>query len=572
MIKQLLPLGAFTIIALQGGLAQADTLQFAGVLGNSGEQGSSLVKFGPGDVSGMGVIADEYGSLWDRAGSGTLNRYAADGRLLASYKLPVTAVNRNDDGIVLVSKAVVLRLGKGLYALPVDAPTGTVPQALNVTADMISRSSHNGWLAAAQGKDIFLVNATGEKKPVGKFEGTLRGLEMGPDGVVYPYDYNGVQRLTEGGTATPLGPVPGERPQLLDGYWYGSGWHSTLRRFDAQLKPDPGVVLGGNSGSFIGHVDEQSEIINPRGLAKVGENLFAVSGLTGVLHLLQWSPADSRFLPVRRLGSVQNCLALGLDRDGRVWYHSGNWNWDDGPTAPLRYGIPGGPTFGAAMLDTDAMVAYGQLHRKPAFYYGKLGNEVRQSQTTASKLLTGEAVAVVSSPFRKRRALLVLDKKGAAASVYVDGNGGFQADAGTSMLHTADPVQTWTSLGSLGADSLLAGADGFVLEFERDGDLWQESKRWNSWGDKPAERFGASVHVTADSGRIWVADTARQRVLCFDAATRKLLASYGTTDAAGDTLTTLNTPRIISARGSRAVVFDSANQRLVRLEFRPDAR
>ena len=53
-----------------------------GVLGNSGEQGAGLVRFGEQGARGIGVAVDRFGSLWDRAGKGVLNRYASDGRSL----------------------------------------------------------------------------------------------------------------------------------------------------------------------------------------------------------------------------------------------------------------------------------------------------------------------------------------------------------------------------------------------------------------------------------------------------------------------------------------------------------
>ena len=66
---------------------QAEVIPCDGILGNSGEQGASLVRFEGAVASGMGIVCDRYGSLWDRGGA-ALNRYAVDGRLLASYQLP----------------------------------------------------------------------------------------------------------------------------------------------------------------------------------------------------------------------------------------------------------------------------------------------------------------------------------------------------------------------------------------------------------------------------------------------------------------------------------------------------
>src|SRR4051812_41595275 len=68
--------------------AQAESLTCVGVLGNSGEQGKALVRFGDKPARGIGVMCDRFGALWDRGGAGVLNRYAADGRLLGQYRIP----------------------------------------------------------------------------------------------------------------------------------------------------------------------------------------------------------------------------------------------------------------------------------------------------------------------------------------------------------------------------------------------------------------------------------------------------------------------------------------------------
>ncbi len=168
------------------------------------------------------------------------------------------------------------------------------------------------------------MNSAGEKQPIATLEKNPQGVEIGPNGRVYAMLDWHVHRVVSDSAneLEPFGPAPGERPQVLDGYWYGSGWHSTLRRVGEDFQPSPGVVLGGNSGSFIGHVDEQSEIVNDRGRARLRSDLFAVSGFGGIVHLLEWKPVVKRFEPVRRIGPLPACPAIGLDR--AVVYDSGN--------------------------------------------------------------------------------------------------------------------------------------------------------------------------------------------------------------------------------------------------------
>ena len=56
-------------------------------------------------------------------------------------------------------------------------------------------------------------------------------------------------------------------------------------------------------------------------------------------------------------------------------------------------------------------------------------------------------------------------------------------------------------------------------------------------------------------------------MLCFSQVNDTLLATFGTADKPGDALGLLNAPQAIAAREKRAVVFDSANQRLLKLIF-----
>jgi len=556
---------------------RAEGITCEGILGNSGEQGDTLVRFQGAATSGMGIICDRYGSLWDRAGS-ALNRYAADGRLLASYKLPNASVDRNSDTIALLGDTIVVRLGGQLSTLSIDAASGAEVQPLKIAADKLSFSSHEGWLAASKGMEVFLVNAAGEKKPVVTLKKNPEAVAFGPDGVLYVSLEWNLYRVVAGAAdgIEPAGPQPGERPQFLDGYWYGSGWHSTERRFDKNLKPAPGVVLGGNSGSFIGHVDEQSEIVNGRGLAQLRPDLFAISGFGGIIHLLEWKPVEKRFSPIRRIGGLPACEAIGLDREGRVWCGSGQWNWADGPASPQRLGIPTpDKVFGLTTLDNGSLCGYGFQWGKPSLLSGTLDKELRVRRIESPTALPKEAVAVAVTEIDKRRSLVVLEPGGKAVAVEVNGDGSYKSDIGPVQLTTATPVKAWTSLAAPTKDSLLAAGDGFVIEFARDGRDWKEQRRWNSSGTNGqdgTDTFGPTIRLTSDAGHLWVADTARSRVLCFDQATRKLLGSFGTADAPGDDLTHVNTPTTLAACGDRAVVYDSGNQRLVKLRLITPAR
>ena len=76
------------------------------------------------------------------------------------------------------------------------------------------------------------------------------------------------------------------------------------------------------------------------------------------------------------------------------------------------------------------------------------------------------------------------------------------------------------------------------------------------------------VFIAADEGRLWAADAERHRVVCFNLGTGKPLAVFGICDKAGADLASLDRPQAIAARGRRAVVYDSGNQRLVKLALK----
>jgi hypothetical protein len=541
----------------------ADSIRCVGVLGNSGEQGPTLVRFGDKPASGMGVAHDATGSLWDRAGADRLNRYAVDGRLLASYPLDGSGGPHDKDRLVLIGDILLMKLGNQLFTLRADAASGTAPAPLALAARRLSFNTRDGFAAAASGRSVFLVNPAGETKAAGESGHDVDDLEIGPDGGIFVSNSGKLHRLD--GAAGGSLPSPGNFAQWLDGSWFGSAWHGTLRRFDAGLLPDPGVVLGGASGSFIGYVEGNHELNDCRGLARLRGPLFAASGSEGVMHLLEWRP--QRFTILRRIGAVPSCSALSIDGKSRVWHRAGYWEWNDGPDSPLRHSTPppDEPGFaGAATLPNGVTVSPGIRWGTKVLYSSTDGGPARLSDGVA---LPDGMVACAAFPIDGRQAVWVANSRGEGAAVFVGSEGTHEGPAGDFKLHGAVPIDGLTSLAA-GEGVLYAAVKGEVIEFALKERNWRETGRWNSWGDHAADRFGASIHLACHDGRLWVSDSLRQRVICFDPATRRPLAVIGETDRAGDTLSRLHHPRAIAVRGLLAVVHDSANQRLMRLELK----
>jgi sugar lactone lactonase YvrE len=543
-----------------------------GVLGNSGEQGATLVRFDEQPTRGMGVAYDTFGTLWDRAGKGRLNRYALDGRLLASYRLP----NRDDrsDQLAIAGGQIVLLIGKQIYTVDVNAAADSEAKALKIEAECISSNALKGRLAiAAKDGTISLLDpASGALEKVATVN--LKGLseiELDADANIYIHADGKIHKLAGGKLVTDgwPKPSPGERPQLIDGHWFGHAWHGTIKRFDADLQPAPGVVLGGASGSFIGHLAQNSELSNARGLALINPKLYATSGIGCVLQLASWDPEARKMELIRRLGALPTVSGLGLDKEGNVWCFAGRWEWNDAPDTPLRDCV-NGPEFPgiaqAVMLDSDIMVTPGRLWGKPSIFAGKLDGEIKVYRYEKEFDLQKDPACTAAYKKDGKWILLNVSPKGTAQAHEIAANGEWRANLGAVTLQTASPMKEWTSLAMKG-DTLLAAADGNVIEFARDGVNWKETRRWSSWEGDAASKFGARVWICADAGRLWVSDTERQRVLAFDLASGKSIATFGTTDKAGTSLTDLTRPQVIMARGTRAVVHDSGNQRLMKLRL-----
>jgi hypothetical protein len=553
----------------------AQHISFAGVLGNSGEQGSSLVRFASTPAHGLGLVYDSYGTIWDRAGSGRLNRYALDGRLLASY--PIAPGGSQFDRQTLAHQNVVLLLGGNLYRLSVDAPSGTQPTSLGISADQISSANTNGDIAVLQRNTVKVLNTTNwTLNPVipSLAIGSVYSLGMLDDRSILFRNAQQVSLFRNGTEVTQGWPrkVTPYYLQHIGGFWYGFEYHGTIRRFDEELQPAPGVVLGGKSGSFLGRLDENDDLSLGNGMAVLGDAAAAVSGRYGIVSLLEWNQENQQYQVERRLGSVARCFGLALNDNGSVWFNWGRWNWDDLPAAPILDSIgivdvSGSGTLGQIVpLNDGSFLA--AVQRDSTFTI------VRGMFDWRSQLANGISLppamlnaATVYTQKDGIRIFLLADASGHASAFPIGANNMPQQSAVPVSFHFASPVHQLTTLAMQNDSVMLAAVDGAIAELQLQGNVWQEVHRWNNWGAGEGEHFGSEVYLGTDGRQLWVSDSTRHRVLCFDLQTRKFLGSFGQMDRAGDDLGHLSHPAAIAARLGRAVVFDSDNQRLVKLQF-----
>jgi hypothetical protein len=207
------------------------------------------------------------------------------------------------------------------------------------------------------------------------------------------------------------------------------------------------------------------------------------------------------------------------------------------------------------MLENDHMVAVCHLWGQPTFCYGPLTGEVKSWRIGDRCGLKKDRVGCAVYRSAGRLVLLAIGPAGDGQAFAIGSDGAWRSDLGNVQLKTVTPVKAWTSLAMKDADTLLGAGDGHVIEMARDGTDWKETRRWRV-------DFGAVIHISADSGRLWVSDRDRHRVAVLELGTGKSIAAFGRD---GDDLSSLKHPTVIAARGRRAVVYDSGNQRLMKL-------
>ncbi len=332
---------ALVLSVLPCGSATADELVFAGTLANSGGEGESRVTFSEETAPGMGPVLDGGGMIWERGGSEQLNRYAQDGRLVASFQIPKST--GNNDTLTKAGDLLVMKLGTTVHTLPVNAEPGTEPTKLPGKAEVLSSGSFGGKVAVferAAEEISWLDPVSGERETMAKdVPGVPRAIQVDEDGTVFVQIKGDMFAWKDG---KPLDGFPqgihGERPQKIGKHWFTHAWHGTINRMNDKFEPSPGVVLGGASGSFIGYLPQSVDLTTGSGMVRIGGDIYAVSGTGGVVQFLQWNQTGEKFSVVRRIGALPELGGVAVDAAGNIWTPYGAWRWGDSPEVPATLG------------------------------------------------------------------------------------------------------------------------------------------------------------------------------------------------------------------------------------------
>ncbi|EAQ81697.1 FlgD immunoglobulin-like domain containing protein [Blastopirellula marina] len=548
----------------------AEDLRVVGVLGNSGEAGPELAQFADHAIYGLGVVQDEQGGLWERAGDGRLAHYSLDGRLLGQFDLPRT--NSREDVLALSGDRLVLLLRGSVYTLSVDAKSGDVPQRVATSVNAMSCNAKDGRVVIASDGALqwFDLNS-GQREPIVRFAETIDSINIGPDGTVYAKRRGADMHAWKSGRPVEGFPKPigGDRPQRLGDYWYAYASHGTIKRYNSQLEPAPGVVLGGASGSFIGFLPESADLTLGRGMAVLQDGRFAVTGMEGIIQIAEWDDEQNKFRLVRRIGSAVDMQGLGLDQEGNIWTPLGAWRWNDTPDAPRTIGAPAAQDHAQPIaLDGETICVLQQRHSNTFLATGPFIDEHGWSKYETDRLnglkeveqLRGAAVIPAE---KGQLRMIVVKPDGAGYQIPLQSQGRL---AGAPQPIQLGKLSNCTSL-AYAQGKLFAASEGQVIAFAQNGDQpWQEIERWNQPAGNSTQPFGDTISIHSDGTQLAVSDTQRHRVLLLDPSSHRVIGQFGQLDQAGGSLETLHAPTHIAVQGNRVVVYDSANQRIVRLE------
>lgn len=599
---------ACLLLAISAMAASEATLRPVGVIGNTGEQGSALVRLTPdhsyrGHVNavGCGVVLDRLGTLWTRMDDAFVSRLSLDGRQLGRFPSPKSSSGY--DTIVILGDQILLLANGELSALPIDAAPGAAFKPLGLKLRALAHTPVKGRLAAitaaggiiwvkadgSQGETVaqlphaWLIEADGTGS---LFIGTRDNPQQAGDG--WMRKFVGGTEVTSKGWPKPWDLVhPGIAtvPSFLqwdDGMFFvGGGGH--VSALDANLDPAPGTVLGMQGKTVIGiGADWRQELGCARGIVRIRAGSYAIGGSWGQPFFAEWPDPTRSMHLLSWFTGRSACSALNLDADGNVYVDRLMYAWSATPDS-----FPTATEGGASIVSQIVRAGPRLLLRQDRWNHGDSwalplysGTQLQNNDWLSTEKVPKDwwdraqtrvgrpdGFSAVAYPDGDGFTLICLADASGGRVMQLHANGRFRAAGTATAFRTAQPGKELTSLAMRDEKTLLAAIDGQVVELTRAGEDWQEQRRWNSWGKADGEHFGARIRLTCDQGRLLVADSDRQRVLWFAAAGGRPKTQFGRTDAAGNDLQSLDGPGMIAVCGDRAVVHDSGNQRLVKLEL-----
>ena len=382
---------------------------------------------------------------------------------------------------------------------------------------------------------------------LGKYD-SHGNIQPGP----WPIDYSGMVpfEATYSGVA-----------MLTRGALWEMGGYGYLARYTREFKPIPGAVASPGWKPCFPTTQ----------IADAPADSFYIKSIEA-LYVARVD--DERIHLLHRFGSIPRALSLNITSAGTIgvgdetlmcWY-----DFDDAdsaaPPVKSQYFGPAAQGFedgdGCVSVDSGGYpvdypghpLTFRLCRFSPTPLDGTPASDPVVSAAAFPELMT--SVAKVGSWY------FAIDTKGRLSS---------SAASDTLHFRLCDVVGV-TSIAAYGPDRLLVAITGAIQCYKlgTDGAFDED---WQLTGPQAGDAFGSSLCVASSGGQVLVSDTDKNRAVLFGAGTSQesaptLLAQFGETGVSGDDFRHLSAPTLVAISGGRAAVYDSGNQRVVKLSIR----
>lgn len=620
-------------VILVGEIASSARIEPVGILGNSGEAGATLVRVGelPLDQCSTGIAIDRDMTLWVSGGN-AINRIGLDGRLVERIPIePKGSIVNSRTFTVLNDRLYFIGIlpngRQALFCVDMGSKVGKVARSLPIPLPERKRDfipyclapqALDGQLVIAcepkeiQGERIGVYFIRPPSDADGKGEAKLAFAVAGeyPHGiavdearrVIYIGGYFGL--FVGGETHQAAYAIAAFKPNgtMLDGFpvactktpaiptqfrgvislagdaLWDTAWYGFLSRLDLRGNGAPGRV-----------VEWHHELGYPTQVVCIAESatkqlLAITTAMPDAVYLAHWDNDAQSLKFIRRIGCLPVIASLGLSNDG--WVTVGTeraqlwWRWDDNADTPphkaeLHIAVTPVHFDGERFFSLAAQYRLDDLQRRspvPAIFSRRVGdrNEAwRVGEPVPMKRPIGLSVQVI--PNKPNAFLFVTD----AATGQIWRTEFWLPDLRPSNERWKPinidglSLKSPTDVVALTDGRLLVADEGRILLLAGDGDAYRIAKEFASWGADDSQRFGKRLRMSVDGNWMLVSDTDRHRLVWLDWHEWKFIAQFGVTDKAGDDGAHLNEPTLVALRGSRAVVADSGNQRILKLLLHP---
>ncbi len=537
--------------------------------------------------------------IYASAGQGLVVAMTRDGKPAASYSLPdARAFDRFDSMAIDDASGEVYVLAGGLAAQHPDReeknagrlyrlrPQGGGVDCLASNLCAISQHVVNGRLACMTPSSTLVWVSCKDGSRETLCETPLRNgsaypcmIDLTPEGKIMAFIEHREYYVFSDGKVSGPHELFGEREiKLTRGAILGNElWSmegSTVKRYDARvMKPAPGVVYGGASGWFIGHV-EMDTGVHAVGMCRIEKDLYAVmSAVNSAVYLMRYDAAHWRLVPEKRLGGISDPVNLAVDDDGHIVADSLVWKWDDAPHAATDSTLVRMPVRATAVLPNGSLLHVHETHgSRIEFRHGRLSDGElaidynRDAFPYPEGVESGPGqvwnkyrpVSAFSRPAMpekdKRIETFALTSSGDVAIYTTDPDGHPVKTDGAFCVHEQLPAPekaVFNGLAPLPDGRFVALVAGRAFLYRRTSQGWRQ-------GEAVPALDGS--HLASDASTLAVVDAVagEVRLFAWDAGAPHLLARHGG----------LASPRRVALRGDRLVVWEEGARRLARFAIK----